>query len=91
MYPDSITSETLSNYTATLIDYHPKTVAAIHSTIRVFLRFLYQANHHERDLSSCVPRFRSWYYERLPTVWSAESVRRLLGAVDRGSPTGKRD
>lgn len=89
--PETISGRDLSSYTATLIDYHPKGVAAIHSTVRVFLRFLYQAGYHAHDLSASVPRFRSWYYDRLPTVWPADSVRRLLAAVDRGSPTGKRD
>jgi integrase/recombinase XerD len=89
--PHAISSQDLSRYTATLIDYHPKTVAAVHTTIRTFLRFLYQAGYHARDLSGSVPRIRSWYYERVPPVWPADSVQRLLAAVDRGSPTGKRD
>jgi len=89
--PEEIRAQHLSNYTATLIGYHPKTVAAILTTIRTFLRFLYQAGYHAQDLSGAVPRLRSGHYERLPSIWPADAVRRLLAAVDRGNPTGKRD
>ena len=52
---------------------------------------LYHAGYHALDLSGAVPRLRSRYYERVPSVWPADSVRRLLGVIDRGNPTGKRD
>lgn len=89
--PEGISAQHLSNYTATLIGYHPKTVAAMLTHVRTFLRFLHQAGYHAHDLSGAVPRLRSGHYERIPSVWPADSVRRLLGAIDRGSPTGKRD
>ncbi len=89
--PAGINAQHLSKYTATLIDCHPKTVATVLTTIRTFLRFLYQSGDHPRDLSGAVPRLRSHYGERLPSVWPADTVQRLLMAVDRGSPTGKRD
>ncbi len=89
--PEAISGQHLSNYTATLMGYHPKTVAAMLTNVRTFLRFLCSAGYHRFDLSGAVPRLRSRYYERLPSVWPADSVRRLLGAIDRGNPTGKRD
>ena len=89
--PEEISAQHLSNYTASLMGYHPKTVAAMLTHVRTFLRFLYHTGYHALDLSSAVPRLRSRYYERLPSVWPADSVRRLLGAIDRGNPTGKRD
>ena len=89
--PEGISSQHLSNYTATLIGYHAKTVAATLTTIRTFLRFLYYAGYHAQDLSGAVPRLRSGHYERLPSIWPADAVQRLLVAVDRGNPTGKRD
>lgn len=89
--PDALTPGHLSQYTASLISYHPKTVAAMLTNLRTFLRFLYQAGFHPDDLSGQVPRLRSGHYERLPSVWPVDAVSRLLAAVDRGNPTGKRD
>jgi integrase/recombinase XerD len=89
--PEEITAHHLSRYTATLVRYHPKTVAAMLTMVRVFLRFLHQSGCHSHDLSAAVPRLRSAHYERLPSVWPADSVERLVAAVDRGNPTGKRD
>lgn len=89
--PEEIAARHLSRYTATLVRYHPKTVAAMLTMVRVFLRFLYQSGGHSHDLSAAVPRLRSGHYERLPSVWPADSVGRLVAAVDRGNPTGKRD
>ena len=59
--------------------------------VRTFLRFLHQAGLHPDDLSGAVPRLRSGHYERLPSVWPADAVPRVLAAVDRGNPTGQRD
>lgn len=89
--PEGIKAHHLSQYTATLLGYYPKTVAAMLTTVRTFLRFLYDADYHTHDLSGAVPRLRSGYYERPPSVWPADTVQRLLTAVDRGNPTGKRD
>lgn len=89
--PDTLTARHVSRYAATLMNYHPKTVLAILTNLRTFLRFLHDADFHAQDLSSSVPRVRSGRYERLPSVWPADAVQRLLKAVDRGNPTGKRD
>lgn len=89
--PEAITARHLSQYTATLVGYHPKTVATMLTTVRTFLKFLHQTGHHAQDLSGAVPRLRSAYCEQLPNVWPADAVKRLLAAVDRGNPTGKRD
>lgn len=88
---DTLTPAHLSQYTASLIGYHPKTVAAMLTHVRTFLRFLYQAGYHPEDLSGAVPRLRSGHYERLPSVFPSDGVQRLLAAVDRGNPMGKRD
>jgi len=88
---DTLTAHHISSFVATLMDYHPKTVLAILTNLRTFLRFLHQAGFHVEDLSPTVPRIRSGHYERLPKVWPADSVQRLLDTVDRANPIGKRD
>lgn len=89
--PQSLIPQDISQYVATLMDYHPKTVLAILTNLRTFLRFLHAAGFRPDDLSVAVPRVRAGRYERLPSVWPADAVSQILGAVDRGNPTGKRD
>jgi site-specific recombinase XerD len=88
---DALTPEHLSRYTATLLAYHPKTVAVMLSTLRLFLRFCHRAGYHPQDLSAAVPRMRVDRYTRVPRAWPADAVARILGVVDRANPTGKRD
>lgn len=89
--PSTIAAAHLSRYTATLVDRNAHTVATMLSPVRVFLKFLYQAGYHAQDLSASVPRIRSSYHTRIPSVWPGDAVQKLLGTVDRGNPTGKRD
>lgn len=88
----TITASDLSGFVATLFSYHPQTVSGILSTLRMFLHFLHDAGYHDLDLSGMVPRLPSaGRYQRIPNVWPTEAVSRLVAAVDRGNPIGKRD
>ncbi len=89
--PETLTAYHISRFVASMVHYHPKTVLAILTNLRTFLRFIHESGFHVEDLSSAVPRIRARRYERLPSVWPKDSIQRLLGAVDRGNPTGKRD
>lgn len=89
--PNTIAADHISRYTATLVGHHAHSVATILSPVRTFLKFLYLEGYHTQDLSASVPRIRWSYHTRIPTVWPRDAVERLLRAVDRGNPTGKRD
>lgn len=63
-------------------------------TIRVFLRYLCSENllgnnHVEYWMSILKPR--SVRQPKIPSVYSCEEVERLIKAIDRGNPQGKRD
>ena len=88
---DHISGHELSQYTATLVGYNSKTVAAILTIIRTFLKFLYLNGYHLKDISCDLPYLKNYYYPRIPSVWKVDDVKRMLEAVDRGNPTGKRD
>jgi len=88
---DEITPDVLSRYTATLANYHPKTASVMLSHLRTFLRYLHHTGRHRQDLSGAVLRLRAHRYERVPGTWPQDALPRLLAAVDRDSPTGKRD
>lgn len=68
-----------------------RTVAGLCSALRCFLRFLRTTGRVRCDLASCVvaPRFRT--DERPPRALPWESVRRILRAIPRDEPVGRRD
>jgi len=86
-----ITPETISNYLVSICPHHEKSIASILTTLRVFLRFLYLNGYTEKDLSLSVPKQKRYYYPAVPSTWEPAEVKRMLDAIDRGSPLGKRD
>jgi site-specific recombinase XerD len=69
----------------------PKTVARIVSDMRLFLRFLVMRGILQKDLTVELPQIRVARDAAIPSVWDQQLVVRLLKAVDRSSPKGKRD
>lgn len=59
--------------------------------VRIFLSYLYREGLLARDLSRRIDRPRLYRLSDIPRAISWEDVRRLLEAVDRRSPVGKRD
>jgi len=88
---DDITPNMISDYVKTICAHHEKSILAILTTLRVFLRFLYFNRYTDEDLSLKVPKQRKYYYPPVPSVWNKEDVKRMLEGIDRGNPTGKRD
>lgn len=88
---NDITPEIISDYLKTIYHHHEKSIAAILTTLRVFLKFLYLNQYTDQDLSSKVPRQNKYYYPSIPSVWDKDDVIRMLRIIDRGNPTGKRD
>ena len=88
---NEITPAIISDYVKTIFPNHEKSMAAILTTLRVFLRFLYQKDFTEVDLSVHVPKQSRYYYPPVPSTWKPEEVKKMLDAIDRGNPKGKRD
>lgn len=61
------------------------------TSLRSFLRFLYLRGETQIDLSLCVPTVRRWSQTQPHTLLSPEEVERILSAVDRSTPKGRRD
>ena len=68
-----------------------RTVAGLCSSLRCFLRFLHSTGRLRCDLARCVvaPRFRA--DERPPRALPWDTIRRMIRAIPRDRPTGKRD
>jgi integrase/recombinase XerD len=67
------------------------TRTAATSYIHAFLRFLYWAGHHERDLASVVPRTPHWRLAHLPPRLTWDDVRRTIDAIGTATPIDVRD
>lgn len=61
------------------------------AALRSFVRYLWANELIGEDLSAHIPVIPHYRYDRIPSVWTNAEVETLLGAVDRGSPKGKRD
>ena len=86
-----ITPEIISDYVISISPKHEKSMAAILTTLRVFLRFLYLNGNAETDLSLIVPKQKRYRYPAVPSTWDPVEVKLMLDSIDRGSPLGKRD
>jgi len=61
------------------------------STLRIFLRYAFDNGMTAKDLSIYVLSDNYRSYCKLPTTYEESEISRLVAAVDRASPTGKRD
>ena len=86
-----IKATTLEAFVAKQTHLRPRTMSTQLSHLRSFLNHLCMTGQVEPELVDQVPKIRTYRDDRLPTVWSHDDVERLLAAVDRASPVGKRD
>lgn len=88
---DDISCCLIRDFVASHVSYKSCTVASMATDLRNFLRHLVLIGLIRPELVNAVPAVRVYTQDRIPTVWKPEEVERLLAAVDRTSPTGKRD
>ena len=81
----------LTAHVAWLERYRPKTISRIVSGVRLFLQYLTMRGILQQNLGEALPRVRVPRDSAIPSVWDSELVVKLLEAVDRSSPVGKRD
>ena len=74
-----------------MLGYSYKTVELQLCGLRSFLRYLHEDNLHPEELAKAIPAIKARKQNRIPSVWTQENVVKLLDAIDRGNPAGKRD
>ncbi len=85
-------SITLINaYIKTLAAYSYKTVEQNICSLRSFFRFLLETEEIQTDFASKTPMVQARKQTRIPSVWTKDELEKLITAIDRGSPIGKRD
>ena len=87
----SITIEHVYSYVQTYSGQKKATVKSALGPVRIFLHFLYTEKYTESDLSLFVEKVKTRTQTKIPSVWEKEEVLKLLAAIDRGNPSGKRD
>jgi len=78
-------------FVATLAGYQFKTVEQKLCAVRSFLRFASAAGLADAACLDAVPAVRSSKRARIPSVWDPGQVARIVEAIDRDNPCGKRD
>jgi len=78
-------------FVATLTGYQVKTVEQKLCALRAFLTFASAEGVVGAAVADAVPAVRSSKQAGVPSVWAPGEVARILDAIDRGNPCGKRD
>lgn len=81
----------INGYIKTLAGYTYKTVEQNICSLRAFFRFLLNVGIIQTDFASKTPMVQARKQTRIPSVWTEDELKRLIAAIDRGSPKGKRD
>jgi len=87
----SIHAEHLTTFLSNYKNCKPKYIATIIYVLRNYLAFLYDHGFIDEDISKSLPKVRIMRNSFIPYCWKTEDVRKLLEAIDRGGPKGKRD
>lgn len=101
-FMDYLTSQNITNckeITLPLIHTYIKTLAGYANTtigheiccLRTFLRFLLEIGEVQNDFAVKIPMVQLRKQTHIPSVWTKDELQKLIAAIDRGSPLGKRD
>src|SRR5256712_7390227 len=86
-----ISMDTINAYILTVSGLSYKTVEQNICSLRAFLRFLFGEGIISTDFASKMPMVKARKQTSIPSVWTKEELTKLIGAIDRASPKGKRD
>ena len=81
----------ITGFIATQVGYSSNTMSSHFGHLKRFLRYLYLNGYNKTDLTAYMPKINHVSQKQVPATWTREEVTRLLAAVDRGNPCGKRD
>lgn len=88
---DEITLDHIGDFIAMYDASAVKYVGTILYVLRNYLSFLYQNGFTCCDFSTLLPKIRVMRNSSIPYAWKKEDAMKLLKAIDREDPKGKRD
>ena len=88
-----VSPQDIHRYLQTLTDYCKRTIKFNFQILRRFFTYLYTSGFSPQDLSLSIPNIRMGGNSGsdIPSVYTEDEIMRLLKAVDRANPIGKRD
>jgi site-specific recombinase XerD len=86
-----ITISHVESFLETLSDKAVKYVAGYLYVFRKFFTFIYEKGYTSHDLAPMLSKVRTVRNATIPYVWTKADIQKLLEAVDRNDPKGKRD
>ena len=86
-----IRAEDITSFVISRTHLGPRATSTTLSGVRALLRFLLLRGILQTDLTAALPAIRVARDSKIPSVWEPELLEKLLRAVDRSSPVGKRD
>ena len=89
--PEKIEAVHLYDYFKTLTHLSKASLVTIRGTLVRSLKFFYAQGKTRQNLSEFVPRIHYHAKAKIDKVWSEEEIERMLNAIDRANPLGKRD
>lgn len=87
----TVTIDIIYAYIKTLAGFTYKTIEQNICSLRAFFRFLYQNKNVTKNFADEIPMIKARKQTNIPSVWTNDELKKLIGAIDRGSPKGKRD
>jgi len=87
----SIHAEHLTTFLSGYKNCRSNYISIIICVLRNYLTFLYVQGFINEDISKSLPKVRITRNAFIPYSWKREDVDKLLKAIDRGNPKGKRD
>ncbi len=78
-------------YIKTLAGYAYTNIGHNICCIRTFFRFLLETGKVQTDFAAKIPMPQLRKQMSIPSVWTKDELQKLIAAIDRGSPKGKRD
>ncbi|RKO68420.1 integrase [Sphingobacterium puteale] len=79
------------DYLKTLNRLKPSVIHMTLRAIRSFLKYLFEQGQLKADTSILVPKDKYIKQARLPSTYNVDEIQRMISAIDRSRPCGKRD
>lgn len=71
--------------------YNPPTIHRTLACVKGFLKYLYNQHEVDIDWAFLIPKSTYKSEAKLPSTYTSDEIDRLIKAIDRGNPKGKRD
>ena len=89
--PKSITHELIKQYVYSLTDHSTSFVCQVTRELKNLFKFAKINEILLDDFSGDLPHFKNTRMQRLPDRFTADEINKILAAIDRNNPLGKRD